>query len=580
MINDCTHECIIIGAGLYGLAAARTYLEIHPTNKLVILESQSCLGGVWSVERNYDAFWTQTPWNMACFSGKPMGTPLKDEDYHGFFPARRVTEYLEGFSDDCVYDGTSLRERISFNERVTRINFEAHTKSWIIETNSQWRLRTGKLMVCSGLTSVPNMPTLPGQKDFKGLIVHHRDFGSSEFLEDLGVRHVAVLGGAKSAADVAYAAAKAGKQVSWIVRKSGAGPGALVPAKGVGPYKNSNEVLYTRLSGLLTPSIWTDGGLFFRILHKTWLGRKLADMIWANFDVDARKAAGFSEDAGSSPRRVVSVQNLEPDTTLFWANDSNGVSQREDFWDVIRAENVMVHREDILRLEGKAIIMPGCMTKADVIVCCTGWTPSFHSFFDEKLQEELGLPVAIDSESRDLSTSEETAEDWARTDRVSELEVLKRFPRLQNPPQHFKAPLVQSPFRLWRHMVPANGSSKHPGIVFSGSLVVGNNFRCADVQSLWAVAYLDNKIPLPSTEQMQTEVSMQVTWCRRRYLEKGKLGHWLWYDLVGYTDCLLHDLGVDGKKKKIWEPYLASDLDGAVAKLTRQYYTVEKERGK
>ena len=573
MTNDCTHDCIIIGAGLYGLAAARTYLEIHPIDKLVILESQSCLGGVWSKERNYDAFWTQTPWNMACFSGVPIGRPRPHEEYHGFFPAKRVTEYLEEFVDNRIYDGRPLRERIVFNQKVTRVDFEAHKKGWIVKTDSQDELRTRKLMICSGLTSVPNMPALPGQNDFKGLIMHHRDFGSSKILQDPVIRHVAILGGAKSAADAAYAAAKPGKRVSWIVRKSGAGPGALVPAKGIGPYRNSNEVLYTMLSGLLTPSIWTDGGLVFRMLHRSWLGQKLVDMIWASFDVDARKAAGFSEERERDQKAGGSLKNLEPDTTLFWANDSNGVSQREDFWRVVLAENVMVYREDILRLEGSAIVMPGITTKADVIICCTGWTPSFHSFCDEKLKEELGLPVAIDSEPRAESTSEKSVADWAWTDRVSELEVLRRFPRLQNPPQHFKTPATQSPFRLWRHMVPANGNSKYPGIVFLGSLVVGNNFRCADVQALWAVAYLDKKMSPPNTEQMRREVSMQVAWCRRRYLEKGKLGHWLWYDLVGYTDCLLRDLGIDGKRKKIWEPFVASDLDGAVERLKRKYYT-------
>lgn len=41
------------------------------------------------------------------------------------------------------------------------------------------------------------------------------------------VQRFAVLGGAKSAADVAYASAKAGKKVHWIIRASGNGPAAL-----------------------------------------------------------------------------------------------------------------------------------------------------------------------------------------------------------------------------------------------------------------------------------------------------------------------------------------------------------------
>lgn len=34
--------------GIYGIQAARTYLEIHPDAKLVILEADEVVGGVWS----------------------------------------------------------------------------------------------------------------------------------------------------------------------------------------------------------------------------------------------------------------------------------------------------------------------------------------------------------------------------------------------------------------------------------------------------------------------------------------------------------------------------------------------------
>ena len=41
-------DVVVIGAGIYGIQAARTYLEIHPIAKLVILESDDVVGGVWS----------------------------------------------------------------------------------------------------------------------------------------------------------------------------------------------------------------------------------------------------------------------------------------------------------------------------------------------------------------------------------------------------------------------------------------------------------------------------------------------------------------------------------------------------
>ena len=39
---------LILSEGLYGIQAARYYLDIHPYAKLAILESDDVVGGVWS----------------------------------------------------------------------------------------------------------------------------------------------------------------------------------------------------------------------------------------------------------------------------------------------------------------------------------------------------------------------------------------------------------------------------------------------------------------------------------------------------------------------------------------------------
>ena len=41
-------DVIIIGAGIYGIQFARTYLELHPSRRIVILEASGSVGGVWS----------------------------------------------------------------------------------------------------------------------------------------------------------------------------------------------------------------------------------------------------------------------------------------------------------------------------------------------------------------------------------------------------------------------------------------------------------------------------------------------------------------------------------------------------
>ncbi|OCL02531.1 hypothetical protein AOQ84DRAFT_268633, partial [Glonium stellatum] len=46
-------DLVVVGAGWYGLAAAKTYVELHPTEDVVVLESASTVGGVWAQHRLY-----------------------------------------------------------------------------------------------------------------------------------------------------------------------------------------------------------------------------------------------------------------------------------------------------------------------------------------------------------------------------------------------------------------------------------------------------------------------------------------------------------------------------------------------
>ena len=49
------------------------------------------------------------------------------------------------------------------------------------------------------MTSIPNWRHFDGEQDFQGVIMHHKDFGESTFLDDPKRQYVAILGGAKSA---------------------------------------------------------------------------------------------------------------------------------------------------------------------------------------------------------------------------------------------------------------------------------------------------------------------------------------------------------------------------------------------
>lgn len=42
------YQLAIIGGGTAGISAARFYLEVHPDAKIIVIERDNSVGGVWS----------------------------------------------------------------------------------------------------------------------------------------------------------------------------------------------------------------------------------------------------------------------------------------------------------------------------------------------------------------------------------------------------------------------------------------------------------------------------------------------------------------------------------------------------
>ena len=256
---------------------------------------------------------------------------------------------------------------------------------------------------------------------------------------------------------------------------------------------------------------------------------------------------------------------------LFWQNDSSAINQRPDFFETI-ARKVHVHRQAIDRLTDTSIEFLDIddsigdgedkhTLPVDAIIYCTGWEPTSPHFSSE-LAGELGLSQPLPTDNAKESNNLETdAADESLNHFIS-----AQFPLLDDPPHNFTSkPASHSPFRLYKTMAPLPDLFSH-SIVFLGKLVVGNNFRVAEAQALWAVAYLDGHIT-PSTSDAVTnindqhhdfrakaeeEVNKTVAWCRRRYLDKGRLGSWFFFDAISYSDMLLAQVGLKSHQGKGW----------------------------
>ena len=138
---------------------------------------------------------------------------------------------------------------------------------------------------------------------------------------------------------------------------------------------------------------------------------------------------------------------------------------------------------------------------------------------------------------------------------------MNQFPKLLSPPPYTPPQSDITPYRLYNGMVSLSDDS----IIILGHMYVPNAFRSAEYQALWATAFLDKGIPnLPSQSEMKAQIALQTAWCRRRYLNNGRLGNFIYHDLIGYTDKLLTELGLEEKKKGWWNywfaPCMAVDL--------------------
>lgn len=508
----------------------------------------------------YDSFMTQTPVDFAEFSDKPLNIVPKAELFYCHFPARHFTQYLQDYVSGHVYDGKTLRSRIQLRTRVDRVS--KVDEVWCIHTVGGKQFASSKLVDATGLTSEPKIPEIPGRKKFCGIQTHHKNFGQSGLLNSSAVRNVVVLGGSKSAADVAYAAVKAGKRVHWVIRKSGTGPSWFVPVYGLGGMAScSTHALWTRLMAPLLASVFAEPTRVSRFLYRSFVGQWVFWKFWASVAL----AVSWLTDYARADGRENCFHNLKPDTGPFWANESTSVDNKPDFADTI-AGNVHVWREDVLAVHENAVeLSDGSQLDADAIVYATGWKCGM-SYFDKSLLLKLGLPVAErELEGKDLQY-------WEKLDQEAEAKIDVEMPMLSRRGPYWKPNKQCTPLRLYKSVLPIEDHS----VVLLGKTVIAHAFPAAEVEALWAVAALDGKILFPSIKAMRKEVALVVAWSRKRYPSRGWQAMWFPWDLVPFTDMLLKQLELSSHRGSTWwgdltTPTSSHRLKGLVDEYKRRH---------
>lgn len=294
---------------------------------LVSLSSHNDHDGVYIIftldfaARLYDEFWTQSGRRMLGYSDVPITIPPDAKHFYGCIEAKYITKYLEEYIDSHIYNGASLRSRIRCGHEVVKI--EKRSDTWFVSArdsqNSVREFRGLKLVVATGLASIPHMPAFLQQPGtFKGPICHHKEFGkiSRDLLRTAECKNVAVFGSGKSATDMVYESVKKGKKVSWIIRKDGEGPALFFTAPGGGRYENSTEAGATRWNAHFSPSSFMPQGWLATLIHRTSFGTNYLRNKTRQADQSCRDAAAYRDRKGALP----GFRNLE--STTSYATDS------------------------------------------------------------------------------------------------------------------------------------------------------------------------------------------------------------------------------------------------------------------
>lgn len=228
------HVCVI-GAGVSGLAAAKTF-EARG-HRVTILERSGELGGVWEPARSYPEIQTQSPKELYRYTDKPM-----PDSYPEWPKGPQVHAYLTDYAKNH-----GLMPRMRLNTTVAGMaRRSSGLPGWTLEIrNPDGGVTTEDfdfVAVCTGQFNERQTISHPGEEAFKaagGTILHSAEHTDPALVKG---KKVVVLGGSKSATDIAVSSVNADAgEVNLVYRE----PVWRIPYF-IGGLVNFKRILYIR----------------------------------------------------------------------------------------------------------------------------------------------------------------------------------------------------------------------------------------------------------------------------------------------------------------------------------------------
>ncbi|KAL2883369.1 hypothetical protein SGCOL_001049 [Colletotrichum sp. CLE4] len=540
-------DCIVVGAGWYGLAAAKQYHCTQPDSSLVVFDSQPTLGGTWANERLYPGLKSNNMLGTYEFPDFPMDSETFNIKPGQHIPGETISVYLKAYADKF-----GITDKIRSSHKVIVAEHQENNEGgWFLTVanakDEEKRVFARRLIVATGLTSEPWLPHFDGQESFGGRIFHGKYFQqNADTLKT--AKTVTVFGGTKFAWDAVYSYATAGVKVNWVIR-------------------------YTRMLTWFSPCVWGDADGYIgtrNFLHGTAVGRSIVDAFWKVLGGDVMTLNAYDSHPDTA--------KLKPWTEAMFTGTSFSILNYEtNFFDLVKEGKVSVHLGEIDHLSaGKIHLSDGTEFPAEVLLAHTGWkhVPPIK-FLPEGIEKELGIPHAPmkNAPREDLAGQADLVD-------LADKEILQRYPRLKNQPVWNKSyvPLTDqkgidsddavtpyrtlTPYMLHHFIVPPSERFlRTRDTAFIGMVCNFSNVITAHVQGLWISAYFSGLLAKDPAEAVGNDSAMQKLQYDTVLLNC--FGKWRYptdwgsnkcpsfvFDAVPYLDLLLGDLGLTHYRKK------------------------------
>jgi cation diffusion facilitator CzcD-associated flavoprotein CzcO len=192
---------IIIGAGMAGMLAG-IRLKERGDHDFTIYEKGDSVGGTWR-ENQYPGLACDTPAHSYTYSF------ATNPEWSAFYaPGPEIRAYFEGVADK--YD---LKKQIEFNSEIAACRF----------MDGRWRITTADgredvadvVIAATGVLHHPNVPDMPGLKDFAGPVFHSARWDHTVPLEG---KRVGVIGNGSTGVQIVSAVSKIAGNLTHFLR--------------------------------------------------------------------------------------------------------------------------------------------------------------------------------------------------------------------------------------------------------------------------------------------------------------------------------------------------------------------------